>query len=237
MALIRIIATLLLFAAICWGLYLTLTHPKTPLHPAWNPIQPVNIEDPVTPLTGWKLRRAEQVPELCLAALETGRVGFEALPDFEHSNTCHIKPRVKLTSVGDAQLRPVDTRCAIALRTALWHQHDLQPKVQELFGQNIARIHHLSSYNCRKIRSVGGPTGQMSTHATADAIDIKGFTLIDGTEVDLLSHWTSGDRREQLLKSARDSACKWFVMTLSPDFNSLHADHFHLQSRGWPSCR
>lgn len=237
MALIRITATLLLFAAMCWGLYMTLTHPKKPIHPAWNPTQPLKIDDPVTPLTMWKLKRTVSEPELCLSALESGPVEYEHLPDFEHSPQCHIRPRVKLSAIGNAALRPVETRCAIALRSAMWLEHDLGPKAQELFNQDIARIHHQSSYNCRAIRSVGGATNRMSTHATADAIDIKGFTLADGTDVDLLSHWDAGDAREIFLKSARDSACKWFIMTLSPDFNSLHADHFHLQSKGWSSCR
>ena len=39
------------------------------------------------------------------------------------------------------------------------------------------------------------------------------------------------------LQAARDGACDWFSLTLSPDYNSLHEDHFHLQSRGWGLCR
>ena len=33
----------------------------------------------------------------------------------------------------------------------------------------------------------------------------------------------------QFLRDAFDSACLWFPVALAPDYNALHADHFHLQ--------
>jgi hypothetical protein len=37
--------------------------------------------------------------------------------------------------------------------------------------------------------------------------------------------------------AVRDSACVWFKTALGPEFNDLHKDHFHLQSRGFGTCR
>ena len=77
----------------------------------------------------------------------------------------------------------------------------------------------------------------MSTHATADAVDITGFRFADGRQLRLISDWDSSGRDAAFLRAARDGACDWFGLTLSPDFNALHADHFHLQARGWGGCR
>ena len=78
----------------------------------------------------------------------------------------------------------------------------------------------------------------MSTHATADAIDITGFTLEDGRKITLLEGWDSEDPAVSgFLRDVRDSACDWFRVTLGPDYNALHADHFHLQNTGWGACR
>lgn len=222
-----------LAAAGVWIVY----DPDTPLPDEWNPTQPLRITDPISPLTQFKLTRALSSGQMCLDALATASVTVEHLDDFEESDSCHIKGRVRLSEIGSAKLRPVETRCAIALRTAMWVTHDLQPKAETLFAQDLAEINHFSSYNCRAIRTLSGATNRMSTHATAEALDVSGFKLSDGTVIDLKEHWNSENSKSEFLKFARDSACKWFVLTLSPDYNALHADHFHLQSTGWSNCR
>jgi hypothetical protein len=39
------------------------------------------------------------------------------------------------------------------------------------------------------------------------------------------------------MKVVHRPACRWFPLVLGPDYNNLHADHFHLQVRGWGFCR
>ena len=87
------------------------------------------------------------------------------------------------------------------------------------------------------MRTASGPSNRMSTHATADAIDISGFRLANGTQIRLIADWGAASPKSAFLRSVRDGACDWFKMILSPDYNRLHADHFHLQSRGWGLCR
>jgi len=77
----------------------------------------------------------------------------------------------------------------------------------------------------------------MSLHATAEAIDIGGFELTNGRRISLLADWNGEQDAQSFLREAKNGACKWFATTLGPDYNSLHADHFHLQSRGWGLCR
>ncbi len=225
--------SLLLACGIVWGGYQALYHLQTPLPRGWNPTLPLQVADDVTPITGWKLDRALASTQSCLAVLESA-AQYTAMPDLEASDTCHITGRVDLRGVGDASLASIETRCAIGLRMAMWEEHALQPAARDLFGAQISQIDHIGSYNCRRIR---GSSERWSTHATADAIDVSGFRLDDGTRLRLINDWDDGGPKGAFLRRARDSACDWFRVTLSPDYNALHADHFHVQSSGWGLCR
>ncbi|MGJ8621892.1 MAG: extensin-like domain-containing protein [Yoonia sp.] len=229
-------AALFLAAVVGVGAYQLVLHPDTPLPAAWNPTQPLIIRDPVTPLTGWKAARAATDFETCQATL-TGFAQLRAMGPLEDSDQCFIADRVMLQTVGGARLAPVETRCAIALRMTLWMEHSVQPAAQQLLGQEVTAVAHMGSYNCRPMRTTNGMSTRMSTHATADAIDIAGFRLSNGTRIDLLQDWNGEGAKSAFLRQVRDGACDWFDLTLSPDYNRLHADHFHLQSRGWGLCR
>ncbi|WP_299147491.1 extensin family protein [uncultured Tateyamaria sp.] len=234
MSLVYALLTLVLMA--CVGLFLLIYAPESPLPDALNPRKPLNIADSVTPLTAFKLRRALTNGESCRAALATG-AQFDALNDLETSSQCGIADRVTLRRVGQATMHPVETRCQTALRLAMWHQHGVIPAATRHFGQEVRQLHHASSYNCRQIRTTSGGSGRMSAHATAEAIDISGVTLTDGRRIDLINGWDVSEARGPFFKDLRDSACIWFQVTLGPDYNALHADHFHLQHTGWGLCR
>jgi len=182
--------------------------PGTPLPEAWNPARPLRLDDPVTPATGVKLWWASHSAAACRAALESagGALVAEALPDLEESSQCRISPRLRLSAVGDATLRPVETSCAVALRMALWERHGLQPAARAAFGMGVTEIRHMSSYNCRTIRTGAGPSRRMSLHATAEAIDISGVMLADGRRIDLTTGWNGPADQAAFLRAARDSA-------------------------------
>lgn len=218
------------------GAVVAVVHPKTPLQPEWNPLMPLQIADDVTPLTRWKMSQALASRDVCVAALETGAV-FDALPDFEESAQCNIHQQVRLRNAGAATLSPINTRCQTALRVAMWERHGIQPAASRHLNAEVREILHFSSYNCRQIRTGSVGSQRMSTHATADAIDISGFVLSDGSRVRLLDDWNGTPGRAAFLRDVRDSACAWFRVTLSPDYNDLHADHFHLQHTGYGLCR
>ena len=226
----------LCMAAVIWGTVLIVVRADRVIPPQWNPLSSLDVTEPVTLITNWRLEQALKSPETCIAALNTAGT-FDVLSDFEPSEKCHIRPRIDLAGVGGSRLRKVETTCAIGLRMAMWEQHSLQPAAAELLDTTVTGIDHIGSYNCREIRSTSGSTGRMSTHATAEAIDIAGFQFADGSSTKLLDDWTAGDANAAFLRAARDGACDWFRLTLSPDYNKLHADHFHIQSRGWGACR
>ena len=215
---------------------LALTHPDTPLPNAWNPTIALTVSDPVTPLTAWKLRRTLNDPALCLAALDDA-ADMTPLDPLEVSQDCHVRNRVSLSSVGTARIDRIETSCATALRLALWTVHGIQPAAQDILSTNVTVLRQIGSYNCRPIRTSNGNSTRWSTHSTADAIDITGFDFADGTRTRLIRDWDDTDAQAAFLRAVHDSACTWFATTLGPEYNSLHADHFHLQARGWGTCR
>lgn len=210
--------------------------PNTQFPPPWNPFAPLDLTERPNALTEGKLRRAVSSAEACFAALD-GHATFEPMEPLVGEGGCGIDPRLRLSAVGAVTFTPVETTCAIALRLAAWERFVLQPEAQAVFGQSITGLRHQSSYNCRAIRTESGPGTRLSTHATAEAIDIAGVTLADGQRHELLGNWQGNSAPAQFFRAIHRGACDWFVTVLGPDFNSLHADHFHLQSIGWGSCR
>lgn len=211
--------------------WLSLSHPQIPLPPEWNPLAPLDVRAPLTPISKLKFQRSLRDPALCRAALATGAV-IREMEDRVDSEICHIRNRVSVNSVADVQLAPVEMRCDLALRLAMWAEHGLKPAAQGVLGTEITRIEHFSSYNCRPIRTPDGGQTRMSLHATSEALDVSGFRFANGQRLNLKQDWDAAP----FLRAARDSACTWFATTLGPDFNALYADHFHLQSRGWGRC-
>ena len=212
-------------------------HPDTPLPDEWNPTTQLNINAPMSALTGAKLRRAMSSDELCLQVMARANAGFTREPDKRVSDVCHITPRITLRALSAAKLRPVETRCQTALRLAMWERHGLQAAAARHLDSAVREIRHYSSYNCRKIRTGSGNETRMSSHATADALDVSGFVLANGQTIDLKRDWTGNTAKSAFLRDAFKAACLWFPVALGPEFNALHADHFHLQTRGWGLCR
>lgn len=204
-------------------------HAASPLPSQWRPNADLRIAAPLTPVTRIQLRRALADGEMCRRALQSHGIGFTALEPLEESENCHIRERLSLFRIGEVSLDPVETSCATALRLAMWVEHGMD-------GLGVNRLHHLGSYNCRRMRTSGGQDNAWSHHATAGAIDITGVTLDDGRRLTLLNDWNSADGSTTLRHMLR-TACSLFPLVLGPDYNALHADHFHLQTRGWGYCR
>ncbi|MDO6734902.1 extensin family protein [Octadecabacter sp. 1_MG-2023] len=238
-AIFRSVVGSVLFLVVVGGVFGALVaffHPDTPLPDEWNPRAPLSVADPVSPLTTWKLRSAIEDPTQCVAILLDAAQAASIDP-IEESADCHVRNRVNLTRVGEAGINEIATSCAIALRTAMWERHGLQPAARDILDSEVTTIRQIGSYNCRPIRTTQGSSTRWSTHATAEAIDITGFDFSDGRRIRLIDDWGDGTEEADFLRAVRDSACTWFATTLGPDYNALHADHFHLQSRGRGLCR
>ena len=219
-----------------FGVGVALFHPDSPLPTHWHPFQPLVVDAPVTPLTAWKLDQAARDPDQCLSAL-SGASDMQRLSDKVVDENCGIAPRVEMSFVGSSRLGTLETSCPTALRLAMWEKHGVQAAAEHYLPSDVTRIRHAGSYSCRKIRNSSGTSNRWSTHAKAMAVDITGFDLADGSRIRLINDWEGTGPTQTFLRAVRDSACVWFRLTLSPEYNALHADHFHLQATGWGTCR
>ncbi|MFM9926359.1 extensin family protein [Variovorax sp. H27-G14] len=211
----------------------------------FNPWAPLDVAAVPNMLTGFKLARARSEPELCLAALARTGMQYDLLPDRETGTGCGFQNAVRLRNAG-VRLSPAPSlSCPMALSFHMWAAHVLQPAAHQHFGQPVAAVEHLGSYACRNINRGNGaePGAARSRHATANALDVAGFTLADGRRITVSQAWpreplqAASTPPALLLRDAHTGACRFFDGVLGPDYNAAHRDHFHLETGGYGMCR
>lgn len=169
----------------------------------------------------------------CQAAFHLIGRDIAFVPVKSPGTSCEVADAITVGQLSTARIRPEDTRCAIAARLYAWERHALQPAARKHLGSEVKEILHFGSYNCRTMR--GGSS--MSQHATANAFDIAGFRLADGRLIGLKKDWNGDPARARFLRAAQAGLCDWFNVTLGPEYNADHADHFHVDMGLWRSCR
>ena len=210
------------------------------LPPEHDPWAPLDVAVEPNWLTATKLRRAKGDAAACLAALAQTGVRFEPVPDRVTAPGCGFENAVRVRAGDSLSIgAPVVLSCRAALSFAMWERHALQPAARERLKSSVTAIDHLGSYACRDVNTGDGPTDRRSRHATADAIDISGFTTADKRRINVRRDWLRTSTSEaQFLRGAHDGACRYFDGVLGPDYNAVHADHFHLETGGgWGLCR
>lgn len=220
-------AVILVAAVVCWA---NIAAPPQDL-----PWKPFRLADPSGLATGYKLDRAAADPARCRAVLREGAVTFSESPPLREPG-CSQLEAVRLGS-GVTRLSPAAPvmTCRQALTYAMWDRHGLQPAARELLGEKIVQVDHMGTYACRNM--YGRAEGPRSQHAYANALDVGGFTTASGRKLRVLGQFDGQDDRGAFLRRARDEACRWFHITLSPDFNAAHRDHLHLDMGPYRRCR
>lgn len=208
------------------------------LPPAWDPGAPLDLRATPNAVTPLKLRRLAADPAMCRAAFAVSGIPLAEVPDRPLRDGCGWEGAVRLPAapVAARPEGPVVT-CRLAAAWVLWTRHEVGPAAERHLGAPVAAARHLGSYNCRAVRGTG-EGGPRSEHATANALDVAAFLLADGREVSVLRHWGAGGTAEgAFLRAARDGACRWFRVTLGPDRDAAHRDHFHLDTGPARACR
>lgn len=214
-------------------------------HPEDLPWTKLELARPVGLFTGRKLAALTKDFPACRAALERAGVRYTALaPVTAERGTCGYRDGVRLDPGGSRELgfepKGVGMACPVAAAIAVWEWEVVQPAARRHLRQPVATIEHFGSYNCR--RMYGRDAGAFSEHATADALDVAGFRLQDGTRVTVVKDWSGGGDKAAFLREVHDGACGLFATVLGPDYNAAHRDHLHLDqaergATGWRSCR
>ncbi len=171
----------------------------------------------------------------CRAALQGAGFVTERLPDLQEGR-CGYENAVELTQSVHTYSQPLATTCAAAAALVLWERDVVAPAAERRFGQAVTRIELAgASYSCRQI--AGRRDRRLSEHASANAVDIGGFTLADGTVLRVEQGWRGTARERAFLRAIRNGACDHFTTVLSPDYNRAHRDHFHFDLGHEDICR
>lgn len=201
----------------------------------YNPWADLVLEAEPNFLTRFKLARLSKDPALCQRVLATSGFEYVRLPDDITGYACGFHNAVRIARTGIEVGEPFALSCRAAVSLALWERHGLQPIAATLFDRRLVRLEHYGSYACRNV--YGRPRATRSRHATAEAFDVAGFVLEDGTRIRVLKDWDAADSRAEFLRAARDAACSFFDGVLTPDYNEAHEDHFHLDRGPYRVCR
>jgi hypothetical protein len=209
-------------------------------HPQDVPWTPLNLADRTGRFTNFKIARLHDDAPTCRRLLEDGGERFSLLPPVKGASPqCGYADGIRLNQGEGLSFVPeANVACPVAVGLFLWERQVLEPAARRHFDSRVVRVDSFGSYSCRPVR--GGREGSWSEHSTADAIDIAGFRLGDGTRISVAADWNDKGAKGAFLREVRDGACASFATVLSPDYNALHRDHFHLdQARrgGWSFCR
>jgi hypothetical protein len=107
----------------------------------------------------------------------------------------------------------------------------LQEAAEAAFGQRVARLRHIGTYNCRDMARFE----LVSEHSYANAIDISELVLANGRAISVERHFgrPSGEPRgpeglflRTLARGAYDDGI--FSCVITEFFDSLHRNHIHV---------
>jgi hypothetical protein len=198
-------------------------------HPQDFPWTRLSLRDPIGPFTSRKLAAlASDTPQCRMLLRDAGAVD-EPAPARQSGPDCGYADGTRLVArEGEPGFSPAGlvTSCPVAAALTIWEQQVLKPAAARHFGSQVTAITHAGSYSCRRI--YGREYGNYSEHARANAVDITGFRLADGTRITVLADWSGNSSKSAFLRDVRDGACRLFATTLSPDYNPEHRDHLHL---------
>ncbi len=177
-----------------------------------------------------------EVIAACEERLEEAGVKFDSsrLPVHENKSgiTCGAPQAVRFSS-GPGAIRwtgKPKVSCPVALALSRF-EVVVQEEAKRHLGRPVKKIRHMGTYNCREMAAY---PGWVSEHSYANAIDIRSFTLKGGREIPVLGNYgepgapqTPAERFLQGI-ARRTVDEDIFSVVLTPAFDRLHRNHFHL---------
>jgi hypothetical protein len=203
----------------------------------FSPFAPIALDQSSHWFLDPRLAAIRRDPALCKATLKPPHIEATPIPDNPIKNGCGWVNAVRVSTAGGAEIGLDKVTCEVAVALALWMEHDVQPLAQAMFGARVARLQDMGTYSCRNI--VGNVFWKdfRSQHATANAYDIGGFTFTDGRTISVLRDWNGRGREAEFLREVHRRACSYFRVSLGPEFNRAHRDHFHFDRGFLWTCK
>lgn len=202
-----------------------------------NPLPAIDLGQANPWFADWRIAAIKNNPDLCRRVMVAPHIDAQLIADSPIRNGCGWINAVRMSTAGGVRAGFDKITCEAAAALALWLEHDLQRVAQEHFHQRVTAVQSFGTYSCRDIIGNALWKGWRSQHATANAVDIGGFTLADGRRISVKGSWHGNGPEARFLRAAHDSACSYFHVVLGPDFNAAHHDHFHLDRGPLMRCK
>jgi hypothetical protein len=204
---------------------------------SYSPFPPISLEQRPGWFVDLRLAMLRFDSDLCRSVLKAPHIDAAPVAEVPIRNGCGLINGVRFSSAGGVRLGVDKITCEMAATLTLWIEHEVQPAAVARFGKRVSSIEDMGTYDCRNIVGNTFFAHRRSQHATANAIDIAGFTLEDGRRISVLKDWKGKGAEAQFLRDIHASACHYFRVALGPEYNESHKNHFHLdRGLGW-ICR
>ena len=155
---------------------------------------------------------------------------IRAFREMDGPGICGLTHPFKVTALaeGSVVLNATQTLdCPMIAALDRWIREVVQPAASARFGEPVVRINSMGSYSCRGINNMSG--ANLSEHAFGNAIDIGGFVLASGRELNIMRGFNGADEQERaFLHETHAGACSYFTTVLGPGYNIFHYNHFHV---------
>jgi hypothetical protein len=174
----------------------------------------------------------------CEAALNAAGVVFKQVANVQEGQ-CGYQDAIEVkASLADLTPNPgapknLPMTCDLAARLHMWERHVVIPAAEKYLGSPVSEIKAFGTFQCRNVAD----TDKLSEHAYAKAADIASFVLADGREISVLDDFYGKDAKGDVLRVVRQRDCDLFDVTLGPDYNEAHKNHFHVDVGGDHACR
>ena len=170
----------------------------------------------------------------CYQRLDALGATYERERDFHDGNGCGIDQAVRVDRSPLLLDPPALMSCPFAATLGAFETRVIEPAARRILGKRISAIEHFGAYACRNER--GGDPNRLSQHAYGRAIDIRGFKLAGGDEILVLRDWRGDGPKARFLHEVAKGACAMFGVVITPNANSFHADHIHVDTGPFKHC-
>ena len=224
-----------LLALLAFSLFLVM---RQGVLPTWlSPLPALDLGVRNAWLVDWRIAELKRDKALCARVLGPPVITAAPVRDNPITNGCGWENAVRISNAGGAALSVGTVSCEVAAGIAMWLAHEVQPRAADILGARVTSVQHMGTYACRNILGRKLWSDVRSEHASANALDISGFTLADGRQISVVRHWSGSGPEARFLREIHAAACRYFRVAIGPEFNALHRDHFHYDRGFLSRCK
>ena len=163
--------------------------------------------------------------QACLRDLNAHNISYQIPTIPVSSGGCQVDTPIRAYGMSIRWNQPATMSCQLGDVLMRFESEVVEPNAIKILGKPVVSERNLGAYSCRAEAS---SRHVLSQHALGRAIDLAGWTLADGSKIDVEKDWTDGGPHGRFLHAVALGACRYFSVVLTPASNKLHHDHFHL---------